>query len=92
MDWKPLLAYITATVDQELLLRNEYLMTENLFGERSLWHALTEYITHYHTERPHQGKGNSVLMPVARGPQREGAIQCHARLGGLLKYYCRDAA
>jgi hypothetical protein len=29
---------------------------------------------------------------VARGPQREGAIQCHERLGGLLKYYCRDAA
>jgi Homeodomain-like domain len=29
MDWKHLLAYITGTVDQELLLRNEYLMTEN---------------------------------------------------------------
>src|SRR5256714_1747720 len=29
MDWKHLLAYITGTVDQELLLRNEYLVTEN---------------------------------------------------------------
>jgi putative transposase len=29
MDWKPLLAYITGAVDQELLLRNEYLGTEN---------------------------------------------------------------
>jgi hypothetical protein len=29
MDWKPLLAYITGTVDQELLLRNEYLVTAN---------------------------------------------------------------
>ena len=29
MDWKPLLAYITGSVDQELLLRNEYLVTEN---------------------------------------------------------------
>ena len=29
MDWKHLLAYITGTVDQELLLRNEYLATEN---------------------------------------------------------------
>ena len=28
MDWKHLLAYITGTVDQELLLRNEYLVTE----------------------------------------------------------------
>src|SRR5437879_628300 len=29
MDWKHLLAYITGTVDQELLLRNKYLVTEN---------------------------------------------------------------
>ena len=29
MDWKTLLAYITGTVDQELLLRNEYLVPEN---------------------------------------------------------------
>ncbi len=29
MDWKHLLAYITGTVDQELLLRKEYLVTEN---------------------------------------------------------------
>ena len=29
MDWKQLLAYITGSVDQELLLRNEYLVIEN---------------------------------------------------------------
>ena len=29
MDWKKLLSYVTGTVDQELLLRNEYLVTEN---------------------------------------------------------------
>ena len=29
MDWKRLLAYITGSVDQELLLRNEYLVREN---------------------------------------------------------------
>jgi hypothetical protein len=29
MDWKPLLAYITGSVDQELLRRNQYLVTEN---------------------------------------------------------------
>src|SRR4029453_1013862 len=29
MDWKTLLAYITGAVDQELLVRNEYLATEN---------------------------------------------------------------
>ena len=29
MDWKTLLAYITGSVDQALLLRNEYLVMEN---------------------------------------------------------------
>ncbi len=29
MDWKRILAYITGSVDQELLLRNEYLLGEN---------------------------------------------------------------
>ena len=37
MDWKHLLAYITGTVDQELLLRKEYLVTEN----RILRHQIT---------------------------------------------------
>jgi putative transposase len=31
MDWTTLLAYITGTVEQELLLRNKYLVTENRF-------------------------------------------------------------
>jgi putative transposase len=29
MDWKSFLAYITGSVDQELLVRNAYLVTEN---------------------------------------------------------------
>jgi hypothetical protein len=29
MEWKTRLAYITGSVDQELLLCNEYLVTEN---------------------------------------------------------------
>ena len=29
MDWTRILAYVTGTVDQELLARNEYLATEN---------------------------------------------------------------
>jgi putative transposase len=35
MEWPRLLAYITGTVDQELLLRNEYLAAENrILGAR----------------------------------------------------------
>ena len=29
MEWQKLLAYITGSVDEELLLRNEYLVAEN---------------------------------------------------------------
>jgi transposase InsO family protein len=61
-----------------------------LFGERALWHALTEYVTHFHQERPHQGKDNVILMPTAgqtQGMKRGSPIRCRQRLGGLLKYY-----
>ena len=36
MNWKRLLAYITGSVDQELLLRNEYLATENRLLRKQL--------------------------------------------------------
>jgi len=29
MNWKRMLAYVTGSVDEQLLLRNEYLITEN---------------------------------------------------------------
>jgi putative transposase len=32
MQWARILGYITGTVDQELLLRNEYLVAENRIG------------------------------------------------------------
>jgi putative transposase len=58
-----------------------------LFGERSLWRVLTEYVTHFHQERPHQGKENVVLFPrLSQGGAGESPIQCRERLGGLLKY------
>jgi len=73
-------------------VKEEVLSKLILFSERSLRHALTEYMTHYHAERPHQGKGKSVLMPATRGPHREGPIQCYERREGFLKYDCHDAA
>ena len=64
-----------------------------LFGERSLRHVLTEYLAHYHAERPHQGKGNVVLMPLPNQPgTRGGPLRCQEKLGGLLKYYHYAAA
>ena len=64
-----------------------------LFGEASLRHALTQYVTHFHHERNHQGKGNVLLFPTAsQDSERTGPIQRRERLGGLLKYYAREAA
>jgi putative transposase len=74
-------------------VKEECLSRLILFGERSLRYALSEYGSHYHQERPHQGKGNVVLIPAAdHRQQRDGPIRCHERLGGLLKYYDREAA
>jgi putative transposase len=65
-----------------------------LFGEASLRSALREYIVHYHVERNHQGKGHVLLFPTATKIMRraDGSVGCKERLGGLLKYYHREAA
>jgi hypothetical protein len=75
-------------------VKEEALSRLILFGERSLRHALQEYMTHFHQERPHQGKDNVVLMPTSRGRATaySGIIACQERLSGLLKYYYRQAA
>jgi len=74
-------------------VKDEVLSQLLLFGERSLRYALNEYVAHYHTERPHQGKGNVVLMPSPPSrAERQGPTRCHERLGGLLKYYAQEAA
>ena len=74
-------------------VKDEALSRLILFGERSLRYAPNEYVTHYHTERPHQGKGKVVLMPSPPyRAARQGPIRCHERLGGLLKYYAQEAA
>ena len=65
-----------------------------LFGERSLRHALSAYVSHFHTERNHQGMDNVILFPVPadRVGETAGEIRTRERLGGLLKFYYRDAA
>jgi transposase InsO family protein len=74
-------------------VKEECLSRLILFGEASLRHALTQYGEHYHHERNHQGKGNVLLFPtVNQDLDREGPMQCRERLGGLLKYYVREAA
>ena len=55
--------------------------------------VLTEHLTHYHEERNHQGlPGNPILRPTRPLPMTCGRIRKQERLGGLLNFYCRDAA
>jgi putative transposase len=73
-------------------VKDECLSKVILFGERSLRRALNEYVDHYHAERNHQGKGNVLLFPRDRNVRPGRPLQCRERLGGLLRYYHREAA
>jgi putative transposase len=52
---------------------------------------LNAFVEHYHEERPHQGLGNELIAPKTTSIGT-GAVTCRARLGGLLKFYDREAA
>jgi putative transposase len=74
-------------------VKEEMLSKLILFGERALRHALKEYTTHFHAERPHQGISNVIPFPTSQpANDRERPIRCHERLGGLLKCYDRQVA
>jgi len=74
-------------------VKEECLARVILFGEASFHHALAQYVAPFHHERNHQGKGNVLRFPaVSHDTERQGPMQCRERLGGLLKYYTREAA
>jgi transposase InsO family protein len=62
-----------------------------LLGAPHLRAAVRAFMDHYHEERPHQGLGNKLIAPtttvIGTGP-----IECRERLGGLLRFYYREAA
>jgi len=72
-------------------IKSECLERLVLLGEGHLRAAVREFVVHYHEERPHQGLGNALIAPkqtvIGSGP-----IRCRERLGGLLKFYEREAA
>ena len=71
--------------------KSECLERMVLLGEPHLRAAVRAFIRHYHEERPHQGLGNALISPtttvIGTGP-----VRCRERLGGLLKFYYREAA
>ena len=74
------------------LLKEECLDRLILFGEGSLRKTIHQFLAHYHTERNHQGLDNRLIDPGEEAKQVAGQIACRERLGGMLRYYYRDAA
>lgn len=61
-------------------------------GQASLRRAITEFMTHYHEERNHQGLDNTLIRAESVVAANNAVIQRRQRLGGMLNYYCRAAA
>jgi putative transposase len=73
-------------------LKEESLERLILFGEKSLRNVVAEYLIHFHTERNHQGLENRIIQPGVEAGKLQGEIECRSRLGGMLRYYHREAA
>ena len=72
-------------------IKSECLDRMILIGEPSLRRAVDQFVVHYHLERNHQGLENTIIEPEF-GSGEEGEVNCRERLGGLPRYYYRDAA
>jgi putative transposase len=73
-------------------VKEECLERMIFFGERSLQVAVAEFLSHFHAERNHQGLGNRLTEPGEEVGRTAGAVACRERLGGILRYYYRQAA
>ena len=75
-----------------LSVKSECLAKIIPLGERHLRKVVKEYTEHYHLERNHQGLDNELIEKLIGSPDRDGAVECRERLGGILNYYYRRAA
>ena len=75
-----------------LSIKTECLERMVLLGERHLRRAISEYMRHYHSERNHQGLGNTLIDGISSDTDGMGPVARRERLGGLLNFYNREAA
>jgi transposase InsO family protein len=73
-------------------IKEECLEKMILLGEHHLRSAVREYVSHYHSERNHQGLGNQLIESLCKDTLTQGPVQRRERLGGMLSYYYREAA
>jgi len=72
-------------------LKDECLHRMIFFGESSLKTAVAGFLAHYHAERNHQGR-DRLLEPGEEVGRTKGEVVCRERLGGMLRYYYKQAA
>ncbi len=60
--------------------------------ENHLRSTITAFLRHYHGERPHQGLNNCLIDADETAGRTVGSIVCRERVGGMLRYYYREAA
>ena len=75
-----------------LSIKSECLNRMIPLGEWHLRRAVYEYVRYYNHERFHQGLDGQLIDPDESAGRREGRVTCRERLGGMLKYYYREAA
>ena len=73
-------------------IKEEALNQVVMLGERALYYMISQYVSHYHAERNHQGLANQLITPASDVGSHSGQVRRRERLGGLLSYYYRDAA
>jgi transposase InsO family protein len=73
-------------------LKSECLGRLIFFGEKSLHNAVAAFLSHYQSERNHQGLSNKIIDPGEETGTSAGDVTCRERLGGMLRYYYREAA
>lgn len=73
-------------------IKEEALNQMLILSERALSYVIHQYLAHYHMERNHQGLSNQLITPASDLESHSGQVRHRERLGGLLRYYYRDAA
>jgi putative transposase len=73
-------------------IKEEALNRMVMVGAPALSYVIHQYLAHYHAERNHQGLANQLIAAESGVGRHSGPVRRRERLGGLLRYYYRDAA
>ena len=73
-------------------IRSECLDLMILPGEGALRKTVEAYLEHYLAGRNHQGLENRLIDPSKLSSGSIGPVRCREKLGGLLRFYHREAA